>query len=336
MRDFSLSILLVLLVSPLLAQEQTAVELTGLVGQQYIEAREKVIADGGDATIGVDTPRRFVAARAIAIRRSLPNVHAVLLAAERAAPGIYTGRITAAQWWIGVIEHDVKSVDDRVFLIAEAYLYRPFSDWDQRHWRGAVRSLVGSCVDARGIEDSKKTLVLLAVIAAQDDPKYVDDIIGALCTGYFHFQTGIDLLKGVVFGLDTARLSSAMSQLTRYGSQKRRDQWDEKYLRQSLERRLEIIDAIAADAAVRNRADVLVQLADGIRTHGLPLLDFGQYFDRPVAERLNAAIGKSAKSFTNDLALQKAVAALTEAIASYPASKEHAFLPDSPEEKKQP
>ena len=320
----------------LAAEEPIGSSIVHMTGQAYIDAREKALAGGEGSVVKIDGIRSCIISHSIGARKALPGLNEKLLMAERLPLGAKLGRMTSIQYWVGEVEGGVKSVEDRVFLMAEALIFVPFTEWDRKRWEHVVFHLVTNGIDVKDMEAAVKIDVFVEVTNACSGPQYVEEIVSALRTNYYHFATGLDLLKGTIFGVKATYLPSAIERLTRYGARQRRDQWDEKYLRQSLDRGLEVIEAVAADTVVRKRADVLVQLADGIRACGLPLLDFGQYFDHPVAARLNAAISKAAQSFTNDPVLQKAVSALAEAIAAYPASKEHAFLPDSPEEKKQP
>jgi hypothetical protein len=326
--------LMFLSVMQLAAEESVKSSIVDMAGQAYVDAREKMLDVG--AVVKSDGIRSSVVLRSIAIRKALPDLSEKLLMAERLSPGAKLGRMTSIQYWVGEVDGGVKSLEDRVFLMAEALIFVPFTEWDERRWGHVISHIVTNGIEVKDMDSSVKIGVFVEVANACSGPQYVEELASALRTNYYHFETGLDLLKGMIFGVKANYLPCAIERLTRYGARQRRDQWDEKYLRQSLDRGLEIIEAIAADAVVRNRADVLVQLADGIRTRGLPLLDFGQYFDQPVGARLNAAISKAAQSFANDPALQKAVTALAEAIAAYPASKEHAFLPDSPKDQKQP
>ena len=108
----------------------TVSELVILKGQEYVVAREQLIGSADLTEYAPKDVRETVAWKAIQIWRAQPKLHVDLLEAERAGPGIFSGRVTAPGLWLNVVSSKVTTAEEKIILYAEALLFRPFAAWD--------------------------------------------------------------------------------------------------------------------------------------------------------------------------------------------------------------
>jgi len=303
----------------------TVADLALLSSQEYVDAREMMIAEKEPPDSKPANVREAVTLRSIVIRRSNPKTGGVLLTAERAAPGVYTGRIQAPEWWQNVVGSNIKDAGDKFFLFAEAFLFKTFRAWNQRDYEQSCGSLVDLALECRGMSAEEKGTILIEVIKDYKVP-VLQDMMSRLGTHHFHLGEGFELVAFIVFHVQENLLNSAILPLVRNKARPHHDEWDDHYLRKHLESSQSIIKGLIGDAVTRKRPDVIIVLADGLRANGLALLDFAKFFNKPAGDELLKAFEDASQKLDND-DLKKSVQRLTEAIAAYPANEKKAFAP---------
>ena len=308
------------------AQELTIGDLVKLKGQEYSDAREQLIKRDELKEYTPKGAHEMVAWRSIQIWRTHLKLHSDLLEAEHAGPGIFSGRVTAAGLWYNIVSMDIKIDEEKFFLFSEALLFQPFNAWSKEAGEKSAywSQLTFLYTDTKEISLRNRSAIMIEVIRLYGKP-CARDVVSYLGTGHFHSGAGLDLIAEIVFGVDQPLLTDALDSVVLLLPATHR--WDYEFLKNGIESRVTIIKSLTSEGAARKRADVLIALADGLRQHGLLLLDFGKYFNMPVGVELLKAFDEASQKLDQS-ELKKSVQQLKDAIAAYPADAKNAFVPE--------
>lgn len=284
MNQTKLTVLLGVSLAVLPSYGMTISDLAKLDGQEYVEGRERLLELKELADYAPNNVRERVAWLALQVWRAHQKLHAQLLPAERAEPGIFSGRVTATQLWANEAFRKLESPDDKFIVAAEVTLFRPFKEWSKPDanmktcW--GPFCMASEAPQATNLLLDKRVEILLTVMR-QGGRAAVTEITSVIMTGYTQQGTGIEVLKELVFRAEGDAFQGIIGGIVKEGkwpSQYVRDVGDE-LLRKGVQARTSIIKSIVADGWARKRVDVLIALADGIRERGLALLDLGSSRD---------------------------------------------------------
>ena len=143
----------------------TVSDLAKLTGQEYVNAREQLIAQKGLTKFNPENSRERVAWQAIQIWRNHEKLHSQLVFIERSGPGADWGRAkTASASWRSLALFGGKSRTDDFFILAEALLFKTLQDWNPLEWENCCGALAGFAVDAQDVQVDEKSQIIVDAI----------------------------------------------------------------------------------------------------------------------------------------------------------------------------